>query len=143
MSSPTQYTPSTITLFIIDSLMGKCHIMWQQCSLDDIKEYNDEIERRREADNSFYLENNQDEYNARWQEYLSAYEEYIIEHGGSDNIETGDAALDDDTEYCSEMEDCLLAPTEEITTTDEEPDDDDVLSMIDFSEEINLNELYN
>lgn len=68
------------------------------------------------------------------------------------SIPTGDAALD----YDSDMDDCLipadsdeeeLIPTEEIIDefdddTDVDSENEDILATIDFTEEINLSDLY-
>lgn len=148
MSFPIEYTPSTITLFIIDSLMGKCHLMLAQCTIEDIKLYNEELERQYEASNPFYLEQNQEEYIRRWTEVDNPLVEEIdriIEEESRRLPPSGDRALDDEEDWCSDMEDCLLPATEELipTDVDEENDDEPELSAIDFSEEINLNELYN
>lgn len=64
---------------------------------------------------------------------------YSINH----DIRTGDAALDED--YCSDMDDCLIPCEEtEVDTTDvfTEVSDDEALASIDWTEEINLNDLY-
>jgi len=58
------------------------------------------------------------------------------------SIPTGDAALDADSEeleYISEMDDMLIPdPFDE----DTDIDDDSILATIDFTEEINLNDMY-
>lgn len=145
MSLPIQYTPSTITLVVLDSLMGKCEKMLFACAVIDIKNFQEEYERQLEAQESFYLEDNQLEYERRWTE---AYDNFdaeidaiIASQPGHDTILTGDSALDaeeeEEIDYCSDMDDCLIETFEYNSG-----DIDEILPTIDFSEEINLNELY-
>lgn len=118
--------------------MGKCHMMLTQCTLEDIKLYNEEIERQQEAQNPFYLEDSQEEYMRRWYAAGMNFEQQLEEiewsHPNSidHRVPTGDNALDD---WDSELDDCLIP---------EEYDDHitDVENSIDGTEEINLSDLY-
>lgn len=148
MSLPVQYTPSTITLFIIDSLMGKCHNMLLACAVVELKNFQEEYERQLEAQESFYLEENQLEYERRWNELYNNFDAeidaIIAGQPGHDTILTGDSALDaedeEEIDYCSEMDECLIPG--DFEPEDAQLSDDEVLARIDFTEEINLNELY-
>lgn len=125
----------TATLFVIDHLMNKCHLMVLQIVEEQI------------------MKNIQTQEEYEQEQAEIAYENWLMDqrlnevewaHPNSidHSIPTGDAALDD---WCSEMEDCLIAEEEEVYTTEELTDveeDDDVLSVIDFTEEANLNDLY-
>lgn len=126
--------------------MGKCHLMLAQCTLEDIKLYNEELERQEEAQHPFYIEQNQLEYQRRWEESLRDFDSEIdailYAQPGHDTIPTGDSALDDDTEYYSDMDDCLIPCEEELSSDQEFEAAEEALSTIDFSEEINLNDLY-
>lgn len=67
-----------------------------------------------------------------------------------DTIRTGDRALDgDDSDWCSDMDDCLM-PCDEDTAadtteelTDVSDNEEDILRSIDWGRDINLNDLYN
>lgn len=152
---------STITLTQLDSLMEKCRQMALTCFL---------AARERVAEPEFTGDFTQDYNNSRdfWSQLddwfrqrendrsLMSAAEYAYFYGY-----TGDAALDDDEDYeeeeetdqqnidyCSEMDECFIAVEEpltvfeEITDVSDDEDDDSILSVIDFSEEINLNDLY-
>jgi len=80
-------------------------------------------------------------YNYIWRDYPQSpnYDEEIdraLEQMASDFGESGDAALDD-------MEDMMAEEETECETTEVLTDsDDDVLPEIDFTEEINLNDMF-
>lgn len=119
--------------------MGKCHLMLAQCTLEDIKLYNEEIERQQEAQHPFYAEENQIEYQRRWEQSFRNYDAEIDAilnaQPGHDTILTGDSALDDEEEYLeydSDMDDCLIPI----------PNPDDMIHGMIFDDEINLNDLY-
>jgi len=106
------------------------------CTVNDIKNIDEELERQQEAQHPFYLEDSQEEYMRRWYSDMinlenrnMSREEYEFYYGT-----TGDAALDDDEEYCSEMDECLIPG--HVTDLEEE------LGIIDNTEEINLSDLY-
>lgn len=125
----------TATVFIVDHLMNKCHLMLLQIVDEQLKkdmqtqeEY--EQEQAEIAYENWLLDQRLDEID--WAHPDS------VDH----SIPTGDAALDD---WCSEMEECLIAEEEEIYPTEELTDledDESILSVIDFTEEVNLDELY-
>lgn len=122
----------SVSVFIIDHLMNKCHFMLMQLVEEQVKQDVQTQEQFEEEQREIAYEN-----------WLMDQRLNEIEWAHPDSVDhsipTGDAALDDD----SEMEDCLIAE-DEIYSTDEltEVDDDSVLSVIDFTEEINLNDLY-
>lgn len=100
--------------------MGKCHNMLIACTTVELKYLEEEYQRQQEAQHPFYLEHNQEEYIRRWEaanrDYDAEIDNILNAQPGHDTILTGDAALDDEEEA--------------------------QLSFIDFSEEINLNDLY-
>lgn len=120
----------SVSLFIIDHLMGKCHLMLIQCQEELAKQDLEAQERFEEqqreiAYQNYLLDRRLDEID--WAHPNS------VDH----SIPTGDAALDaesEELEYCSEMDDCLIPC--------DESDNDDILAVIDFTEEINLNDMY-
>lgn len=136
--------------------MDKCHKMYLTCAQIQLKLLEEELERQEEAQHPFYLEENQAEYERRWREAQLDYEldRALTEHPNWQQSLTGDAALDDDEDYCSDMEDCLIPAASELLAEEEElyptdvvseesdSDDDPDFSRIDFTEEINLNDLY-
>lgn len=149
-------TNNSITLIILDSLIEKVNQyniiaivqteeQRREFSEIQLNQFIEEEERRIEAEHPFYEGNNQVNYqnwmlNRRLDE-VNFESPWSVDH----SIPTGDAALDESED---EMEDCFI-PIEEFLendcpTTDEYGTDDDeaILNVIDFSEEINLNDLY-
>lgn len=136
----------SITLVILDSLVNAC----QQYNLETYVPTQAELNEQVLEQLSDYIENlvplrspqsaiDQALDSIQWANPNS------IDH----SIPTGDAALDDEEDYCSDMDDCLIPCDEELidvfdeeTDHSDDEDDDSILNVIDFTEEINLNELY-
>lgn len=111
--------------------MNKCHFMIMQLTEMAIKQQDEEEDLYAEAQRML----NERLNNINWE---SMY--YRID----DTIPTGDAALDE-----SDEDEDYLIPEEEIIedcpTTEEYPDisdDESILNVIDFTEEVNISDLY-
>lgn len=133
---------NTNIVFIMSHLENKCHLMLAAVYIDKLNELNEE-ELRQEYELELLNARMAQQLRMSWID--AQLDQVNWEHPYSINheIPTGDRALDDE-EYCSDMEDCLIACEEtEVYTTEELTDiSDEEMAKIDWTEEINLNDMY-